>query len=867
MHPPRKIIDFLRWFCRVDCIEEIEGDLVEIFKKECKASPRRAKWKVAWRVIRHFRPEFIKPVKIYHPNPNGMYKSYFKIGWRNLWKNKFSSAINVFGLSIGLASCLMIALYIKHEAGYDAFQPNGDRIARVIMEYAFDGSPETKRGNFTSTKVAPVFARTFPEVELSIRMDDAAQIVYHDGQAFSEVNFLYTDSTFFDLFAATFLQGNPHNALDGPRKVVLSESTARRYFGDESALNKILLVGSDSTAYEITGVVKDYPTASQIKFDFLASFSSLGENQEETYFEANFTTYLLLKDGRALPALQNKITRFMKQEMAGSGASINYILEPFDEIHLHSEFAAFVPNTSITYLYILSGVALLIMVIVCFTYINLSTARSLERAKEIGIRKVSGANRPQLFAQFIGESLLLFAMAMLIGVGIVALVFPYFNELTGQSLSLQSLLSPWFMLSAFVLAVVVSFLAGSYPAMLLSRFIPAVVLKGVFKHTHAGKWVQQTLTVFQFTISALLIVSTLIMQGQLYFIQHKNLGYDRSHILTLPMNQQVLDKLEVIKQALKSNDAVHSVSRCVSSPVMIAGGYNMRTAAMSANEQISVNGTPIDEEYIRTTGLQIISGRDLTEQDIKDISAPDPSTRVYHFILNESAARALGWSAQDAVGNEMYMGYRHGTVRAVVADFHFQSMHEAIKPVVLFPEIRSHGQVLIKISSDDMAGTISFVESTLHRIVPGVPFEYRFLDDAYDKLYKSELKLGTVMNLFSGIAILLACLGLLGLSAYTVQQRLKEIGIRKILGATPSQIIYVIARNFVVPIVASLVIAGPLAYWLMDRWLQGFTYHIDIAWWMFATTGALVVVTACGTIAIHAAKAAATNPANSLRSE
>ena len=341
-----------------------------------------------------------------------MIRNNLKVTVRSLWKNKVASAINIFGLTVGLTSCLLISLYIQHEASFDSFQKNGKRIARVIMEYAFDGSAETKRGNYTSTKVAPEFSRIFPEVEYAIRMDNDDMIIKHRDNVVTEPHFLFVDSTFFKIFSTDLIQGNPAEALNGPFKVVLTESTSRKYFRDENPMGKILLTGTDEIPYEVTGVIPDYPSNSQIRFDFLASFSSKGENQEMTYWNANFTTYLLLRDEHAFAPLQEKITPFMKKEMAGSGASVNFLLEPFDKIHLHSEYAGFVPNTSITYLYILSGVALLILVIVSFTYINLSTARSVERAKEVGIRKSIGAARTQLFWQFMSESVIICLIAV-----------------------------------------------------------------------------------------------------------------------------------------------------------------------------------------------------------------------------------------------------------------------------------------------------------------------------------------------------------------------------------------------------------------------------------------------------------------------
>src|SRR5688500_10316120 len=466
-----------------------------------------------------------------------MVRNNLKLALRNLWKNKISTVINIFGLTVGLTALLLISIYIQHEASFDNFQLNANRIARVIMEIGFDGSTEIKRGNFTSTKVAPKFSRTFPEVELAIRMRSADMIIKHSDQVVTEPDFMFADSTFFKIFSNDVIQGNSAEALNGPFKVVLTESAAKKYFRDENPLGKLLLTGTDETPYQVTGVIRDYPTNSQIKFDFIASFSSLGVNQEETYFDANYTTYLLLKDEHAITTLQEKITPFMKREMEGSGAFVNFLLEPFEKIHLHSEYTGFVPTTSITYLYILSAVALLILVIVSFTYINLSIARSVERAKEVGIRKSIGAGRSNLFWQFMNESLLLCLGGVSLSYGLVFVILPFFNQLIKRQLPMDFIVSLPFLGFCLFVTLTLSFLAGSYPAIVLSGFQPVKVLKGITR-IESGKWIQPSLIVFQFAISIFLIVATLIIQNQLYFIQHKNLGFDRERVLVLPMNQK-----------------------------------------------------------------------------------------------------------------------------------------------------------------------------------------------------------------------------------------------------------------------------------------------------------------------------------------
>ena len=796
-----------------------------------------------------------------------MFKNYFKTAWRNLIRNKIFSLINITGLTIGLTCCLLIALYIQHESGFDKFEKNGDRIARVIMQYRFNGSNESNEGNYTSVRVAAIFPKTFPEVESAIKMTEFNRVVLYDDKMFDEKNFMYADSNFFDIFSFKLLRGNIHNALAAPYNVILTESAAKKYFGNVNPINKTLRVGNDSNLYRVTGVMKDCPSNSQIQFDFLASFSSLGITQdyESSYWDANYTTYLLLKNKNAINQLQAKLPAFMKKEMEGQGASISFHLEPFRRIHLYSPYDSFVPNNSIIYIYILAAVALLILIIACSTYINLSTARSLERAKEVGIRKVVGAVKQQLFWQFISESVLLCLMAAILSMVVSGLLLPAFNALTNKNLQLNDLFSLPFILFSVAVALAISFFAGIYPALILTAFQPVKVLKGLFKNTASGQGLRKSLIVFQFAISIFLIIATFIIQQQLHFIQHKKLGYDREHVLVLPMDSKMLGKLEVIKDEFKTNGDVLNVSRCVRSPVEGGGGYNMRSSVMPENAQIAVTANPVDEDFVNTVGLQVIAGTNFNIQDIKD-AAPD-SGAVYHFILNESATRQLGWTPQQAIGKKMFLGdNRPGYVRGVIKDFNFQSLHSPIKPFILFPEIRGK-ELLVKISGEHLAQTISFLESKWKALVPDRPFEYHFLDEDYDKLYQSEIRLAEIMKVFTSIGILLACFGLFGLSSYSIQQRTKEIGIRKVLGASVSNITALLAIDFIMLTAVSCVVAFPIAWWAAHTWLQDYSYRINISWWIFFAAGLIAIFIAMITVSMQAIKAAISNPVKSLRTE
>ncbi|MBX2901417.1 MAG: ABC transporter permease [Cyclobacteriaceae bacterium] len=866
-YPPKLALRFFRWYCRPKLQDYIEGDLLEVYERRLiKSGKRKADLLFAVDVLLLCRPGIIGRKKNHSINQIDMFSNNFKIAIRNLWKNKPSTIINVLGLTTGITACLLIALFIQHELSFDNFQTKGPRIARVVMEYGFEGSTETHKGTFTSTKVAPVLSRTFPEVEQGVRMTDADAVMYLHNEPITEPNFMYADSSFFQTFDYEMVQGNASVALNGPRKMVLTQSMALKYFGTENVLGKTLEVGSAKNLYEITGVVRDYPKNSQLRFDFLASFCSMGQNQEKTYFNANYTTYLLLKDEYAFAPLLEKLDPFMEKEMAGTGATIRFHLEKFNEVHLHSPYPAFTANTSISYLLLLGGVAALILIIVCSTYINLSTAKSIERAKEVGVRKVSGAGRMQLFWQFIGEAFVVCCLSVLVSFCLASLLLPQFNSFVSREFVVADLLTASFLVITLCITLVISFAAGVYPALVLSGMQPARILKGLFKNSSSARSLQQSLVVFQFAITVFLIVCTVIIHNQLTYIKNKNLGYDRAHVLSTFIGWGSDTKqIETFKNELKKHVHINEVARCASTPVSINGGYSMRLPTMPETEVIAVTANPVDEGFVKVSGLQLIAGEDFSDADVRGAESDTNPAQRYRYILNESAVRQLGWTPEEAIGKELILN-DGGIIKGVVKDFHFQSVHHALKPLVLFTGPWG-GRLIIKISGDDIPGTLAYTEQQWKKFLPNRPFEYSFLDDSYARMYKTENQLGKVMSLFSATAILLACLGLFGLSSYMMQQRMKEIGIRKVLGATFWNLMHILSGNFVKLVVIAIVIASPLAYFLMTNWLNEFAYQTALPWWVFALAGLVVVGITVLTVSIHGIKAMAENPVKSLRSE
>lgn len=799
-----------------------------------------------------------------------MFKNYLRTALRSLFKNRFYTAINIFSLTVGLSCCVLITLYIAHETSYDKFHSKGNRIARVIMEYSFGGSVTT--GNFTSTKVLPAFKKQFPQIEEGVRMVQYERVISHEDKLFSEKKVMFADSTFFDLFDFKMAQGNPKAALSGLNKIILTKTAAYKYFANTDPVGKILYVGSNRVPYEVTGIMEDIPSNSQMRFDMLASFSSLEANQDRTYWNANYTTYLLMRSPDDIKTVEAKIPGFIKEEMKDQGSVyLTYFLEPLFNIHLLSAYDSFEPNNNIQYIYIITGVALLILLIACFTYINLNTARSLERAKEVGIRKTVGASFKQIFVQFMGESVMLTVIATLLTVVIVWLVLPLFNQLTDKEIPLSLFYSKTILLALLGSMLVIIFLSGSYPALVVSRFQPIKVLKGSFARSGSGNTLRRSLTVFQFGISLFLLVSTFIIQKQLHYIRSKNMGYTREQVLMLPSDSKITATISSFKSELKKVPGVMYVSRAQNAPHNIIGGYNMRSAQMPSNAQLNVKANPIDEEYIPATGIEILYGSNFTEKDIASVEQytfdMDPALKNFPFIINETAAKQLGFDPAKAVGQKMFLDdTRPGYVKAVIKDFHFQSIHNPIGPLVLFPTQWS-SVILVKTAKGDISNMLAGIEKQWKSMAPHRPFQFKFLDDEFNKMYTSELRLGKVFNIFTGISILLAIIGLLGLCSYAAQQRIKEIGIRKIMGAGITDIIKLMSGDFIKLSLISMLIAFPLAFISINKWLQSFAYRINIEWWLFLLAAIIGLSLVLLTTGILAARAASINPVKNLRTE
>ena len=799
-----------------------------------------------------------------------MFRNYFITAWRNLRRNKLYTTINIFGLSVGLAACLLIGVYISHELSYDKFNVNANRIVRATMEYGSAGTINTTAT--TGTKVGPQFKRMFPSIEEYARTFITHNVVKSGDKIFDEPRILYADPSFFKIFSFHIVEGDALTALDAPDKIVITQSMAKKYFGNEDALNKTLTSGGKDL--RVSAVCEDVPQSSQIKFDFATQFLNLGNGvKDETWWTANWITYFLLHNEKDIPLLQKQIIDYMKTPGVKTDAGLQgkdyltYHLEPLIKVHLYSSLAGFEPNGSITYIYMFAVIALLILIIACANYTNLATAQSSGRSGEIGMRKVMGASKRQVFLQFMSESSMVTFIAAILALVLSVLLIPYFNSITGKQFAVNILLQPAPLVSLFIFTLIVSFFAGLYPALILSGTQIMNVLKKGFNFTGGNNLLRKTLIVAQFGISVFLIIYTIIILQQMHFMQTKNLGYDKEHIVVLPIGGNMLQNFQSLKDAFAQVRGVESITASYETPEYVEWGDGITATDEKGKHDISLNAMPVDLDFIKTMKMQLMAGRDFQQSDFAMIDTSD-NYKNYHqvFIINETLAKKIGWTPQQAVGRTIE-NRTTGPVVGVVKDFNFSSLHDPIGPLVIFLGRDFSRYFMLRINSNDMQSTLDRLQAVWKQRVPDRPFNYHFLDDDYNKLYLAEQRTSKLFGVAAGLAIVLACLGLFGLAAFTTVQRTKEIGIRRVLGANISSITLLVAKNFLQLVSIAIVIAVPLAWWAGNKWLQDFAFRIPVQAYVFVATAIVTVLIALCTVGYHSIRAALANPVKSLRTE
>lgn len=805
-----------------------------------------------------------------------MIKNYLRSAFRNIARHKFISFINIFGLTIGLTCCLLILTYIVKELSYDKFNHNAPNIYRVSRSFnTADGIVNLHLGA-VAPPFGPLLKNEFPDIKKVTRLFPNGDVVlrYKD-KLLTEKGSYFADENFFSFFDLKTVAGDPKTALSEPYTVMMTEDMARKYFGNEDPINKEVRL--DNTAnFKVTGIFKPFPPNSQMHPQMLMSFNTLnddkvyGRNQLATNWGNNsFFTYLLLPDHYNIDRISSQFPAFIDKYMNSPGQPrqskfTQLHIQRFLDIHLHSHLDDEVEqNGDIKRVYIFSAIALFILLIACINYMNLSTARSTLRAKEIGIRKVIGAQQKEIITQFLSESVLITYFSLVLALILTWALLPLINQLSELGLSVNSLFKPSILISVLLLPLIIGLISGIYPAIFMSSFKPIKVLKGILKVGSGNISFRKVLVVVQFSISIILIVATTIVFQQLRYIQNKSLGFNKDHLVTLggiPANQFEAFRADVLRDP--SVKDIGRSSRIPSGRLLDDQGASVFDGDKPLPVKADIKCINTDYGFIPTYGIKMMAGRNFSR---------DFATDSNNFVINESTVSVLGWkSPENAIGKDMSYGGVKGKVIGVVKDFHFESLHQNIIPILMkMPSFanNSYRRVTVKIDGNHINSALATLEQTWKKYQPETPFEYSFLDERFQKLYNSEQEQGNLFTIFSCLAIFIACLGLFGLSAFTISQRVKEIGVRKVLGASIPQIVTELSKDFLKLVVVAAVIALPIAWYAMSKWLLDFAFRIDIQWWVFVMAGVIALIIAFATISYQSIKAAMANPVKSLRSE
>ena len=812
-----------------------------------------------------------------------MIRNYLKIAFRNMAKYKFISFINLFGLTVGLTCCLLILTYIVHELSYDKYNTKADRIYRVTRSFNNAEGVINLHLGAVAPPFGPLLQNEFPDIEKVTRLLLIGNVpMRYEDKVFNEKDVFYADGNFFSLFDVPLLEGSPQTALSEPFSVLLTEEVAKKYFGDKDPMNKMIRLNNQFN-FKVTGIFRPLPDNAHLHPQMMLSFSTLkdsaiyGEHNLLTNWGNNaFYTYLLFPKNYPVKNIEAQFPAFLDKYMNEPGAPASFkpskytqlYLQRLTDIHLHSHLDEEIEeNSDSSRVYIFGAIALFILLIACINYMNLSTARSALRAKEIGIRKTAGAIRSEIIFQFLSESVMITWMAILLAIALAWLTLPWLDAVTGQTLSLKAILQWQILLPLALTPFVIGILSGLYPALFMSSFQPAKVLKGMFKVGGGNISFRKVLVVTQFSISIILIISTAIVFQQLHYVQQTALGFDKEHMVTLQYNNGLDNTYEAFRNDLLQNSNIRDAAR--SSRIPSGRLLDEQGAAMEKGDSLqpvkaNIKYLAADHEFIPAYGIPMAAGRNFSRAYATDTTS---------FILNAAATRSLELpTPQDAIGKSFSYGGVKGKVIGVMADFHFESMHQQIVPLILvMPPASQAGnsfnRISVKISGNNITAALSHLEKTWKKFLPQTPFEYTFLDERFDQLYRSEQRQGTLFTAFACIAIFIACLGLFGLSAFTITQRIKEIGVRKVLGASVGNIVGLLSKDFLKLVAIAAVIAFPVAWYAMHNWLQDFAYRVSIQWWIFLAAGFLASVVALVTISFQAIKAALANPVKSLRSE
>jgi putative ABC transport system permease protein len=817
-----------------------------------------------------------------------MIKHYLKISFRNLWKYKSFSAINIAGLAIGMAACLLILQYVSFKLSFDQFHKNADNIYRVANDRYQQGRL-IQHGTITYSAVGKAMNDDYEEVVQNARVEPWNEVILtYNEKKIAEDQILYADSNFLSMFDFPLLAGDKRSVLKEPYTMIISENLAEKIFdykGDDYGqfLGKAIVYGTDSMPYKIEGICKNVPENSHLQFRILVSYKTLAsfgwKESEYDFTDSDFWHYVRLKPGTDYKAFNAKLGAFSQKHFEGSkvsGSDEKFYLQPLSKAHLYSDFEYEIGRTgSATVVWALLIIALFIITIAWINYINLATARSVERAKEVGIRKVVGCERRQLIIQFLSESAIVNLVSIGLAIVLVLLLQSAFNNLLKNQLSLSYLLTKGlngYSILIGLISIIIAgiFVSGLYPAFVLSSFKPIAVLKGKFSSSQKGIFFRKALVIGQFTVTIALIIGSLVVMKQIRYMNHKSLGFNMDQVLIVKpptltkWDSTFISRTNSFKEELKTLAHVKAAATSWNVPGGDIGrSFNVRQADSATTNKFTVRHTAVDYDFLNVYGIKLIAGRNFTQAD------HDPrGNKLHNMLINKSAAKLLGFSSpENAIGKAILKGDRKWDVIGVVDDYHQKSLRYPLEPIVFMPFYSTNSEISVKLTPGDLSGTIQQIKKKYEAFFPGNLFDYNFLDERFNRQYENEQLFKKAFGIFAGLAIFVACLGLLGLTMFATIQRTKEIGVRKVLGASVSSIVVLLSKTFLKLILLSTIVAFPLAWWAMHTWLQDFAYRVNIGWWIFILAGASALLIALTTISFQAIKAAIANPIKSLRTE
>ena len=793
-----------------------------------------------------------------------LFFNYLKVSSRNLLRQKGHTIINMFGLSVGFAFSLLIFLYVSHELSYNNFHKKTDRIFLLPMTWHFNGTDMPTGANCSVG--GPFMKQVFPEVEEAIRISMQSISFYKNQEAVKETGMYYADSAFFNVFTFPLIMGDERTALVEPYSIILTRATAEKYFGAEWESQNLLgktMTATNNKSFVITGITENAPTNSHLQFNALVSFSTLPVSRRQPNWDnSEFYTYILLNEHADASKIVSQLPGKMEATFGKESREVIELdLVPLRDVYLHNPKYS-VPNISnVLYVRIFSFAAILVLLIATVNYVNMATARSMERALEVGVRKVMGAQRTQLFYQFLSESFIVTSLSLIMAIIMAWVTLPFFNAFADKALSFSSLVNGANLVIVFGIALGVSFLSGIYPALFVSAYTPAKVLKGKLKDSVQGIRLRRTLVVGQFTISILLIICTLMVSSQINFIRNKSLGFSKDQLVSLSLDSLARTRLDVFKNSMLTNTQVGGMAATYQMPTNITHQTALSLGNESDQDRKLMTAISVDADFATTIDLKLIAGKTFTP------NIHTTSDR-WEILINQSAADFFGWTPEDAIGKELKVWQVDGVVTGVVLDFHFSSLHNPIAPLVMFSGkgATNYSNMLVKVSGTPQE-IKSLLETTWKQTNPDSPFILTFLDEHYEALYKKDAQLRSIINIFACLAILISILGLFGLASYSILQRTRELGVRKVLGASVGNLVGLVSGSFIQLVLFAFALAVPISWYLMQQWLSDFAYHISFSWLIVIGSGVGTIILAMLTVLYHAMEVIRLNPSETLRAQ